>query len=538
MDKGVMVVKAKEWVVRARFRLDPWLFPAALAAGAALWVLSLPPYGWSILAVASFVPPLLAIRGQTVRRALAWGWAGGFLWEAGTLWWLVPTLTRYGEMGVVTAILLIAGLCSILGLTMALFWGGVALLARGIGRWSIALAPFLWVLTEWFRGHIFSGLPWWGPGYALSLYPTLLQSVTLFGVLGLSFLALLASSALALGISDRRSGATLAVALPAILLFAGACSYGISHGEWRVERSLKLPVGYIQPDIAQDQKWSPAFSQTMEERLFDLSDPFPLYHLKVLVWPESSTPGIWDLDEPFRRRVGDLATRLEAPVLLGTILKAEGVGLQNGAVMVNPGGSEAARYAKGHLVPFGEYVPFRSLLGFAHPIVEAVGDFVPGNSSQTIPSPAGILGVSICFEGIFPALVRKQVLAGAEVLVIITNDAWYKGTPGPDQHFFIHRVRAVETGRYLIRCANGGVSGVVNPRGRLEAATPRNQMASWWGEVVPLKDKTLFVRMGDWWLLAPLGVVLLALFLTGRNMGRGTPYQPEEGCPGNLPDGG
>jgi apolipoprotein N-acyltransferase len=489
-------------------KLQPWCYPVSLLAGATLWTLSLPPRGWAILSVAAFVPIFLAVQNESPRRALAWGWAGGFLWEAGTLWWLVPTLTNYGDMGIPTAVLLIAGLCAILGLTMALFLGSLAFLSRGLGRWGLVLAPCLWVLAEWLRGHLFSGLPWWGPGYSLSLFPIMLQSAALFGVLGLSFLAVLAASALALGILDRKSPQTLAAALPAILLFAGAVSYGISHEEWKTDRSQRLPVGYLQPEIAQDQKWDLNLAESTEKRFFELSEPFGPYHLKILVWPESCTPGIWDLDEKLQGQVGELATRLGSPILLGTILKAQGGGVQNGAVLVMPGGKEGGRYAKRHLVPFGEYIPLRGLLGIASPIVENVGDFVPGKVTEPMPSPAGKLGVSICFEGIFPDLVRKEVLMGAELLINITNDAWYAGTPGPDQHFFIQRVRAVEAGRYLIRSANGGVSGVVNPRGRLEAATPRDQCASWWGEIVPLKDKTLYVRIGDTWVLIPLVLVL------------------------------
>jgi apolipoprotein N-acyltransferase len=516
MDVKEQAGTPKRWR-RAWARLAPWLYPLSLLAGATLWALSLPPGGWSILAVVAFVPPLLAVQKETPRRALAWGWAGGFLWEAGTLWWLVPTLTNYGDMGILMAVFLIAGLCAILGLTMALFLGSLAFLARRLGRWGLVMAPCLWVLAEWLRGHLFSGLPWWGPGYSLSLFPVFLQSVALLGVLGLSFLAVLTASALALGILDRKSPQTLAAALPAILLFAGSVSYGISREEWKTDRSQRLPVGYIQPEIAQDQKWDASLAQSTKKIFMDLSEPFRPYHLKVLVWPESCVPGVWDLDDGLREQVGDLATRLDSPILLGTILKAEGGGVQNGAVLVMPGGKEGGRYAKRHLVPFGEYIPLRRLLGFANPIVENVGDFVAGKITEPMPSPAGKLGVSICYEGIFPDLVRRQVIMGAELLVNITNDAWYAGTPGPDQHFFIQRVRAVETGRYLIRSANGGVSGVVNPRGRLEAATPREQCASWWGEIVPLKDKTLFVRIGDTWLLIPLLLVLIAGALALRH---------------------
>lgn len=497
-----------------------WALPAGLLVGGALWAAALPrdeapdnlASKTAILAVLAFVPVLLALPGSSPRRAFAWGWVMGALWEATTLWWLAPTLIRYGGMGLGMATLLIAGLCMVLGLYMGFFLGILAFLLRRWGAWAIAVAACVWVLAEWLRGHLFTGFPWWGPGYALSLYPVLLQSAALFGVLGLSFLALLAASALALGMADHRSRPALAAALPAILLFAGACSYGITNGDWKTARSERIRVGYIQPEIPQDQKWDAAYATEAEDRLIGLSEPFALYHLKLLVWPESCTPGVWDIDGEFRGRAGELARKIGSPILVGTMFKAAGGGVQNGAVLVREDGAEGARYAKVHLVPYGEYVPFRRYLRFAEPIVESVGEFRRGTSTAPIASPAGRLGVSICFEGIFPSHPRSQVRQGAEILVNITNDAWYAGTPGPIQHYFIQRVRAVETGRYLIRSANGGVSGVVNPRGRLEMATPKGHAASFWGEVVPLRTTTLFARLGDWWLL---GVIALLVGMVG-----------------------
>jgi apolipoprotein N-acyltransferase len=493
-----------------------WAFPLSLLLGVLLWAASLPPASaednylskLSILSVLAFVPIFLALPGVSPKRAAAWGWVGGFLWEATTLWWLVPTLVRYGDMGLHTAIFLIAGLCLILGIYMAVFLGILAQVIEKRGAWGYAAAPFLWVLVEWLRGHVMGGLPWWSPGYSLSLYPVFLQSAALFGVLGLSFLSVLAASALAIGLMDRRSNAALGIALPAILLFAGSCSYGISHLEWRTDPHSRIRVGYLQPQVPQDEKWDPAYSRRIEDRFFELSKPFRPYHLHLLLWPESCTPGIWDMQPDFRKRVGELSRDLETPVLLGAIVKASGGGVQNGAVIVLPDGSEGGRYAKTHLVPFGEFVPMRKILGLARPIVETIGDFQPGDSLAPLPSPAGKLGISICYEGIFPDLVREQVRRGAEILVNVTNDAWYEGTPGLIQHFFIQRVRAVEEGRYLIRSANGGVSGIVNPRGHLEAATPKGQIASFWGEVVPLHHVTLQNRIGSHWLWGALLVVM------------------------------
>ena len=492
-------------------RSDRLRYPAALAAGALLWLLSLTPYGIGVLAVLAFVPPLLAVPGETPRRAAAWGWAGGVLWEFATLWWLIPTMVRYGAIHPLVAFLLVAGMCAVLGLYMAGFLATVAALVRRRGPWGLVAAPLAWVLWEWLRGHLFSGMPWWGPGYALSVYPAFLQGVRLFGVLGLSLLCLLCATALALWIRHRTHPATRWAVPAAVLLLGAAYGWGAWLGGKPLERRPEIPVGYLDPNIPQDRKWDQAFSGEVLATLLRLTTAMKHYELKLMVWPESATPFEWDQDAAYRQAVGDAARTINAPILLGSVLTGGG-GYQNGAVLVGSDGSEEARYAKTHLVPFGEYVPFRSLLFFARPIVDTIGDFQPGRSLAPIESPAGKLGVTICFEGIFPELVRRQVREGAEVLVNITNDAWYEGTPGPAQHFLQERVRAVETDRYLVRSANRGVSGVVTPRGTLEAAATPGQAASFWGLVEKRNTKTLWTRLGDWWLLVPL-LALAAAFL-------------------------
>lgn len=490
-------------------------YPAALAAGVLLWFLSLPPYGLGVLAVLAFVPPLLAACDEAPLRAAAWGWAGGLLWEFATLWWLIPTMVRYGGIHPAVAFLLVVGMCAVLGLYTAGFLATVAALARRRGAWGLAAAPLAWVLWEWLRGHLFSGMPWWGPGYALSVYPAFLQNARWLGILGLSLLSLLCSAAVALWLRSRTHPATRWAVPAAVLLVGSAYAWGSWLSGKPMDARPDVPVGYLDPNIAQDRKWDQAFSEETLNRLLNLTTAMRHYELKLMVWPESATPFEWDQDAAYRERVGQAAETIGAPILLGSVLTGGG-GYQNGAVLVGSGGKEEARYAKTHLVPFGEYVPLRSLLFFARPIVDTIGDFQPGTSLAPIPSPAGDLGVTICFEGIFPELVRTQVRLGADLLVNITNDAWYEGTPGPVQHFLQERVRAVETDRYLVRSANRGVSGVVTPRGALEAAAAPGQAASFWGLVERRTTRTPWTRIGDWWLLLPLAAVAACLLMRPR----------------------
>ena len=501
---------------RLRPFLEKWKFPLCLAVGVCLWGLSLPPYGVGIVGVLAFVPLLWASAGESPARAAAWGWAAGILWEFVTLWWLIPTLVHYGNISEPVALALIVGMCAILGLYMAGFLATVAWLVQRRGPWAVALAPCAWVLWEWMRGHLLTGMPWWGPGYALSTYGPFLQFTRVGGILGLSFLALMGAAAITLWLKDRHGKLTVRFVPLTLALLGVVYLWGYRQSGQTVLPRAETPVGYLQPDIGQDVKWDPAHASSTMDSFSNLSLAFRKYGLKLLVWPETSTPFEWDTDRDYRKRVTSLSDETAAPILLGSVLSSGGAP-QNGAVLVLPGGAEAGRYAKTHLVPFGEYIPFREWLSFAGPIVNTIGDFQPGSSLAPIATPAGKVGVTICFEGIFPGLVREQVRQGAQLLVNMTNDAWYEGTPGPYQHFLLERVRAVETDRYLVRSANRGISGVVNPRGKLLATTAGSGPASFWGLVAPRESRTLWTRIGDLWLLLALcGVCSAGFWRPGR----------------------
>lgn len=494
------------------FRQDRLRLPLAFLAGSALWGLSLPPYGIGMVGILALVPILWAVPDERPARAAAWGWAGGILWEFVTLWWLIPTLVHYGGISEPVAFLLILGMCAILGLYMAGFLWTMTWLVRRRGLWALALAPCAWVLWEWLRGHMLSGMPWWGPGYSLSVYPAFLQAARFGGILGLSFLAVAGSAAVTLWLRDRHAYFTGAFVPAVLAVLCLVFLWGYRASGRPLDVKPTTPVGYLQPDIGQDVKWDPAHAEETLQTTLGLSSAFKKYGLKLLVWPESSTPFEWDSDDAFRKRVGETAGAIDAPILLGSVLSGPG-GYRNGAVLVMPDGKEAARCSKTHLVPFGEYIPFREWLSFAGPIVNTIGDFVPGDSLAPLQTPAGRAGVTICFEGIFPDLVRKQVREGAQLLVNMTNDAWYEGTPGPYQHFLLERVRAVETDRYLVRSANRGVCGVVNPRGQLVATVSAGGPASFWGLVEPRDTRTLWTRVGSAWLLLPLAGLLAAATL-------------------------
>lgn len=484
-------------------------FPLALAAGVLIWLCSLPPHGLMVFSIVAFIPVLAALPGEAPGRVAAWGWMGGAAWEFATLWWLIPTIVNYGDIRTPAAIALIIGMCLVLGLYMAGFLSTMALLMKFRGRGALLLAAPAWVLWEWLRGVLFTGFPWWGPGYGLSVNPGLLQLTRLAGVLGLSFLALLTASAVALWITDRKHSLNKVGVPLALVLLTAAFVWGYLKNAEPMKQIPQIRVAYVQPQIPQDKKWSRDFAEKIMERFERLTSAFKHYKLKLVVWPESSTPFEWDANAAFRMRVTTLAAEVKAPILLGSVVSGEG-GIENAALLVMPDGSTGGKYAKTHLVPFGEYIPLRRLLTFAKPLVEAVGEMKPGTGFEPLQTPAGRVGVTICYEGIFPGIVRRQVAHGAQILVNMTNDAWYRGTPGPIEHFLIERVRAVETDRYLVRSANYGVSGIVTPRGAVEAATTPGEPASYWGLVEARDTITPWTRFGNRWLIVLLTIIIAA----------------------------
>jgi apolipoprotein N-acyltransferase len=187
----------------------------------------------------------------------------------------------------------------------------------------------------------------------------------------------------------------------------------------------------------------------------------------------------------------------------------------NSAFLVRPDGSTGGVYRKMHLVPFGEYVPLKQILFFAAPLVEAVSDFSAGNEAVLLPVRGHLMSTAICYEIVYPDLVRQSVVGGSELLSTITNDAWFGRTSAPYQHFAQAAMRAIENGRYLVRSANTGISGIVDPYGRVQAQTAIYQPAVVVGEARFLSSRTIYSRIGDAFAYAST-VLTLALLLAVR----------------------
>ena len=232
---------------------------------------------------------------------------------------------------------------------------------------------------------------------------------------------------------------------------------------------------------------------------------------QLIIWPESATPFFFDEDPVGAERVRQLVDEIDVPLLFGTdeIEPGSPPRYYNSAFMLDARGATAAVYRKMFLVPFGEYVPFGAVLTFVAPLVEAVSAFSPGPRVTMLPVNGHLISTAICYEVVYPHLIREGVLQGAELLTTITNDAWYGETSAPFQHFELARMRAIEQGRYLARAANTGISGIVDPYGRVTLQTRLFETAAPIGEVRLLQGRTLYATMGD--LTAQLAVLITLL---------------------------
>ncbi len=503
---------------------------AALMTAALLW-LAFPGGGgvWPLLFVA-LVPLLLAIIGSaTARQAWTCGLLTGLLHFLLLLHWLVTVLGRYGGLPPYLSIPALF----LLALYMSLYMGAFAMAARLFFvrlplQLFLWLVPALWVALDWSRSFLFTGFPWMDPGYALANVPWLIQSADLWGHYGLTFLLVLTNTlAVIMFIPGTQKRERLALVVPVVLLCSGVALY--SFLRWQqigryIQVAETMRVGVVQGNIAQSQKWSPG----LEEETLDnyIGQSWGLIERNppvLLVWPETALP-FFPVNNPLLQTVHDLSSAGKISLLTGAPwlerVAASGDDSGNGqevtryynsALLFNASGRITGSYFKSHLVPFGEYVPLKKILPFLAPVVEAVGDFSPGAIDQPLACQNARIGVLICFESIFPDIARKWVGVGANLLVNLTNDAWYGRSSAPHHSLAMTVLRAVETRRSLVRAANTGFSGFIDPLGRVQRVSPLFERWAEVADVVLMEEETLFVRGG--YLFAPLCLGMAGFFL-------------------------
>lgn len=498
------------------------LFGAVLSG--VLLTAAFPRLGVGGAAWVALVPLLLALRGLPPAGAFRLGLIAGGVHYLSLIYWVAYTLRTYGHLPWLLAVAALVLLCTYLALYPAFFAAALALF-RSRPLTLLLAAPVIWTGLEYLRSFLLTGFPWGLLGYTQVDWLPVIQLADLFGVYGVSFLIVLVNAAAALALSTilrNARGPRLAPAAGAgaLLLAAAAVALAWGYGHWRIQgleaRIRQAPaatVAVVQGNIPQVQKWEPAFQTATVEKYARLSSGLRDRRPELVVWPETAVPFYFGHEAELSLQVADAVRRNAASFLIGSpsvSLQAGGPLYHNSAFLLGPEAEVLGKYDKAHLVPFGEYVPLRRWLPFLGKIVAQVGDFAPGPKGHTLAWGPYRLGVQICYEIIFPGLARAMTLNGADLLVNLTNDAWYGRSSAPFQHFTITVFRAVENRRTLVRAANTGISGFVDPLGRVASATALFEDAAVARSLPMLTERSFYTRWGDFFAGACLaGAALL-----------------------------
>lgn len=482
------------------------MFRAILAVLTALLVLlSMPGYLWGGLIFLALVPLFFAVEGCSPRQGFGLGYLCGFVFLALLFYWLYALSDWAG-------VFIIFGHVGLAGL-LALGWG-IFGACRGVRPYAPTLSiPAVWVLLEYLRSLTKFGFTWGFLSDALWEYPQLIQIAAVTGTWGISLLIVLVNFLLYRALRERR----LLYGLLAMGLIALDWSWGAYQLARARPEGAPLRLALIHSNVPQRARSDPTQLQEIQNLYLSQLEQLRAEEVDVVLMPESIVPAYLlrqrELLEPYQEH----ARRLGAALIVGTIDYRDGK-LFNTAALVAPDGEIADLYDKVQLVPFStEYFP---LINFLRSIgLESLigplplGALTPGEAFHPLNSSIGGLATPICFESIFSQISRAFVRNGAQALFIITNDAWFKGSKALEQHFAKAVFRAVETGRYTVQASNGGISGIVDPSGRILVKT-RSEQEQILQETILLQDHaTLYVQLGDW-VVYLLGVVLAGVIFT------------------------
>ena len=523
-----------------------WLF---IGISSVLQILIFPLPGLYVLSWVAFAPLLVALlrarpggaleivgsprlQPASPGQAFLLAYVSGILWYAGTCYWIYNTMHQYGGLSTPLALLALLLFCLYLGLYHGLFGLFLSLAVRPNGdtRLSLVAAPFLWVAVELAR-ELVTGFPWNLLGTTQVDNISLSRITTFTGVYGVSFEIMLVNVAVAAAfLVHKKKRSTLLVA-------AVAAAAVLQSG--RLVGAPPLPADHwallVQEDIPPQTNWTGnAFDRTLQE-LTDLSVSSAVIRtanprnsknnsVDLIVWPESPAP-FYANDPQLRDAISKIARESHTWVVTGAIGTSARAGsgqasqVFNSAALISANGEWAARYDKVHLVPFGEYLPFPSLFGFAGGLTKEVGEFKSGGSRAPLDAGDSRLGVFICYESVFPSEVRQFADQGAQVLVNLSNDGWYGDSGAYAQHLNQTRMRAIENDRWLLSATNTGVTASIDPYGRIVSRLPRNQRAALVSSYALTFVTTFYTRHGDWfaWLCAIISAgALLTRFMITR----------------------
>lgn len=488
----------------------------ALVAGACL-PLSLAPYNFWPAAIVSTALFILSLESLTGRQCLGRAYAYGLGMFAAGVSWVYVSISGFGQappaLAALLTLLFAAGLAIVFCLPFGLL-GRFFNSTRDQKKLGVFLAlPAIWLLGEWLRSWFLTGFPWLYLGYS-QLETPLSGYAPVFGVMGVGLITLFCASSLALAIKWLSTKQRPALLLPSIGLSLALIVGGqaLKAVEWTQVKGDAISVGMIQPNIPQEKKWDPDFYQPTLERLRRLSDP--LWHNDWVIWPEAAIPKLYHRSGPILEEFIVKASETNTGLITGILYDDFNERKYFNSVIGM--GRAQGIYKKTRLVPFGEYVPLENYLRGLIEFFDLPTSIIsPWHGEQRgIQVGSVMVAPSLCYEIAYPALVATGARKG-DVLLTISNDGWFGDSIGPHQHMQIAQMRALETGRYLIRATNNGLSAIVNPQGKITLLGTQFVQQSIEGEVYATRGLTPYVRYQDELILAL--ALLLLIMVCGIN---------------------
>ena len=488
------------------------------AVSGVLFALAFPDYSIGWLSFVAMAPLLVAVvRSRSAFEAALLGWISqGIAWMM-MVPWVIRVMSHYGGLPFATAIVLFVALSALLGLYGAAFALIVYRLLPASRRPSVGwwlVVPLAWAALEYARTYLLTGFPWNLIAASLVDYTSFIQFDRVGGPYLIGAMAMVPAVVIAWLIVARPRVPTASIAIASVVAFLFIWwATGLV-----ASRLIAAPTGLppqqaalLQPNISQEMRWNDQNLVDIYDRMMRMTAGAVSSGAKIVIWPESTVPLSFARTDFFRESIQNISRTYQADIILGSIAEdpAQSNKMWNAAFLVSSG-KTIGHYDKIRLVPFGEYVPLRKMLFFAKKLVHAVGDFEFGMNDRPLHGRL-LYGPAICYEIVFPRITATQVRHGADVLVTITNDDWFRGGSAPRQHLNQARLRAIEDDRWLLRAATTGISAVVDPTGTVVQEIPMGQEGTIFASFYPQTTITPYVRFGDWFAWLACFAVIIAV---------------------------
>ncbi len=480
-----------------------------------LLVVSFPQASQGYVAWVAFVPLIAFVcRIDTAARAFWGGFIAGVIELFALLIWIPPVLVHYGDLPITLAWVAYVLLIFLLACFPATACALAKFLIRRGGDPFLLLFPAVWIVFEYAQNFFpFGGLPWLLAGYSQAGYLSLIQIADITGIYGISFLILAINTSIVWTIGRCRTGiwTSYGPLMAACVLVTACLIYGgISLRHWAsVNPSYRAAL--LQGNLSFDEPMRVLMDKS-QQGYQQMADSLKPSTIDLLVLPESPSPLSFQYDSAYRQMLENLAGRYPLGLIFNNNRKRETGGEEgyfNSAYFLDRNGKLTGIYDKIHLVPFGEYIPLKNLFSFAQTISKDVGEYIPGTDYRVVQIGGHPSNAIICFEAVFPGLVRRFAEKGSQLIVNLTNDGWYGKSAAPYQHLAIARLRAVENRRFLLRATNSGISAFIEPTGRIQTSAGLLQKAICVGRFEFLNETTPYTRYGD------VFVFLCAIILCG-----------------------